>query len=126
MPELISLSIDGQMITVPAGATVAAAIAIHGPQAGAAPGSANSASSAFPAAATAHGSGTAPRAAVAQASGAAVTRRSVSGMLRGPLCGMGVCHECRVTIDGRAHQLACQAPCAPGMQVRTALAEDAA
>ena len=132
MPELISLSIDGQTVTVPAGATVAAAIAIHGPQLGATAGSADLASSAFPAApalpaaATAHHAGTAPRPAIAQASGAVVTRRSVSGMLRGPLCGMGVCHECRVTIDGRAHQLACQTPCAPGMQVRTALAEDAA
>ncbi|WP_377705849.1 2Fe-2S iron-sulfur cluster-binding protein [Pseudoduganella sp. UC29_71] len=64
--------------------------------------------------------------AAAHAAGAAVTRRSVSGMLRGPLCGMGVCHECRVTIDGRAHQLACQTLCAPNMQVRTALVEDAA
>jgi predicted molibdopterin-dependent oxidoreductase YjgC len=58
--------------------------------------------------------------------GAAITRRSVTGGLRGPLCGMGVCQECRVTIDGRAHQLACQTPCAPGMRILTALAEDAA
>jgi predicted molibdopterin-dependent oxidoreductase YjgC len=57
--------------------------------------------------------------------GAAITRRSVTGGLRGPLCGMGVCHECRVTIDGRAHQLACQTPCAPGMRILTALAEGA-
>jgi aerobic-type carbon monoxide dehydrogenase small subunit (CoxS/CutS family) len=47
------------------------------------------------------------------------TRRSVSGAARAPMCGMGVCHECRVTIDGRAHQLACQTLCAPGMQVVT-------
>lgn len=48
-----------------------------------------------------------------------VTRRSVSGMARAPLCGMGVCQECRVTINGRQHQLACQTLCAPGMDVRT-------
>ena len=51
--------------------------------------------------------------------GSMVTRRSISGGARAPLCGMGVCHECRVTIDGRAHQLSCQTLCAPGMQVRT-------
>ncbi|MYN07767.1 (2Fe-2S)-binding protein [Pseudoduganella aquatica] len=56
----------------------------------------------------------------------AVTRRSVSGMLRGPLCGMGVCHECRVTINGRQHQLSCQTLCEPGMVVETALARSAA
>lgn len=54
--------------------------------------------------------------------GSGVTRRSVSGMPRAPLCGMGVCQECRVTVDGRAHQLACQTLCAPGMRVETAQA----
>ncbi|MFL9920677.1 2Fe-2S iron-sulfur cluster-binding protein [Paraburkholderia fungorum] len=50
----------------------------------------------------------------------AVTRRSVSGELRGPLCGMGICQECRVTIDGVRHRLACQTICASGMSVVTA------
>ncbi|MCG5079052.1 (2Fe-2S)-binding protein [Paraburkholderia tagetis] len=60
-------------------------------------------------------------AAVALATGSAgvVTRRSVSGALRGPLCGMGVCQECRVTIDGVRHRLACQTLCADGMEVVT-------
>ena len=58
--------------------------------------------------------------ALAQAQSAAVTRRSVSGAPRGPLCGMGICQECRVTIDGRAHQLSCQTACEPGMDIRTA------
>ncbi|TAM74319.1 (2Fe-2S)-binding protein [bacterium] len=46
-------------------------------------------------------------------------RRSVSGESRGPLCGMGICFECRVTIDGVQHRRACQMLCAPGMEVRT-------
>jgi hypothetical protein len=46
-------------------------------------------------------------------------RRSVSGEARGPLCGMGICFECRVTIDGRAHCRSCQIVCRPGMEVRT-------
>lgn len=46
-------------------------------------------------------------------------RRSVRGELRGPLCGMGICHECRVTIDGVAHRRACLVPLADGMVVRT-------
>jgi len=50
---------------------------------------------------------------------ALVTRRSVDGALRGPLCGMGICHECRVTIDGVPHRLACQTVCAAGMNVVT-------
>ena len=32
---------------------------------------------------------------------------------------MGICYECRVTIDGRAHAKSCQIPCAEGMEVRT-------
>lgn len=60
-------------------------------------------------------------AAIARAAGRAglVTRRSVNGHPRGPLCGMGVCQECRVTIDGQAHRLACQTLCAAGMRVTT-------
>ncbi|SFU92854.1 2Fe-2S iron-sulfur cluster-binding protein [Pseudoduganella namucuonensis] len=69
--------------------------------------------------------GTIVAAAIAMAMPAAITRRSVGGALRGPVCGMGVCQECRVTIDGVAHQLSCQTPCAPGMDVRTALSEGA-
>ena len=46
-------------------------------------------------------------------------RRSVQGEARGPLCGMGICMECRVTINGRAHCLSCQTLCASGMEVRT-------
>ncbi|MBM3785051.1 MAG: 2Fe-2S iron-sulfur cluster binding domain-containing protein [Acidobacteria bacterium] len=34
-----------------------------------------------------------------------------------PLCGMGVCMACRVAIDGRPHQLACQTLCRQGMRV---------
>lgn len=49
------------------------------------------------------------------------TRRSVGGEVRFALCGMGQCQECRVTIDGRAHQLACQVCCVAGMRIETAL-----
>ncbi|CAD6536310.1 (2Fe-2S)-binding protein [Paraburkholderia sabiae] len=47
------------------------------------------------------------------------TRTSVSGEPRAPLCGMGVCQECRVTVDGRAHVLACQTLCRDGQNVQT-------
>lgn len=49
----------------------------------------------------------------------AVTRTSVIGEPRGPLCGMGICFECRVTIDGIRHQRSCQILCAPGIAVST-------
>ncbi len=45
-------------------------------------------------------------------------RRSVTGEPRAPLCGMGVCFECRVTVDGRSHVRACQVLCRDGMAVR--------
>jgi predicted molibdopterin-dependent oxidoreductase YjgC len=86
MPDSITLTIDGLSTSVPAGSTVAAAIAVAAMRAG------------------------------------IVTRRSVSGAPRGPLCGMGVCQECRVMIDGRSHRLACQTLCASGMQVVTGAA----
>jgi D-hydroxyproline dehydrogenase subunit gamma len=53
------------------------------------------------------------------AAGVSQFRRSVTGEPRGPLCGMGICFECRVTIDGREHCRSCQIPCAEGMEVRT-------
>ncbi len=52
-------------------------------------------------------------------SGATAFRRSVTGEPRAPLCGMGICFECRVTIDGRPHAKSCQIPCEAGMEVRT-------
>ena len=50
------------------------------------------------------------------------TRLSVSGQWRAPLCGMGVCHECRVLIDGR-ERLACQTVCEEGMRIATSTAQ---
>ncbi len=76
----VRLLVDGREVRVPAGATVAAAVARAG-------------SNAY--------------------------RRSVHGEPRAPLCGMGICFECRVTIDGRPHCLSCQTSCEDGMHVVT-------
>ncbi|HEV2288237.1 MAG TPA: (2Fe-2S)-binding protein [Candidatus Acidoferrales bacterium] len=46
-------------------------------------------------------------------------RRSVTGEPRGPLCAMGVCFECRATINGQHHSRTCLILCAPGMDIRT-------
>jgi D-hydroxyproline dehydrogenase subunit gamma len=46
-------------------------------------------------------------------------RRSVSGEPRFPLCGMGVCFECRVTINGVKHQRSCQILAESGMLIET-------
>jgi len=46
-------------------------------------------------------------------------RRSVSGEPRGPLCGMGICFECRVIIDGNLHARSCQVLCQQGMEIDT-------
>lgn len=82
MPEtarFITLTVDGKVLTVAPGTTVAAAAMMAGQG----------------------------------------TRTSVSGEIRGPLCGMGICFECRVTIDGVPHQRSCQIVCEPGQRVTT-------
>ena len=59
---------------------------------------------------------------IAAAIGAAGThacRKSVSGEARGPLCAMGICFECRVTVNGVAHVRSCQVMAEAGMEVRT-------
>jgi predicted molibdopterin-dependent oxidoreductase YjgC len=76
---LIHLKVDGQAIEVPAGSSVAAAIAQLTPY----------------------------------------FRRSCGDQRRAPLCGMGVCFECRVAIDGVTQLRACMIPAREGMRVRT-------
>ena len=51
--------------------------------------------------------------------GLSALRTSVTGEPRGPLCAMGVCFECRVTIDGAPHRRACLTACRDGMEVTT-------
>ena len=51
--------------------------------------------------------------------GIAVFRTSVQGEPRAPLCSMGTCFECRVTVGGRRHQRACLVPCSAGLTVHT-------
>jgi sarcosine oxidase subunit alpha len=75
----VRLTVNGRRVHVPAGISVAAAIALVGEP----------------------------------------FRRSVTGESRAPLCGMGVCFECRVRIDGVAQQRACQRVVNPGMRVET-------
>lgn len=69
--------------------------------------------------------GTTVAAALAIAHAGGGTRTSVRGEARAALCGMGVCQECRVTIDRRAHVLACQTLCREGQVVRTTVAAGA-
>ena len=44
-------------------------------------------------------------------------RQARSGAPRGPFCGMGVCFDCLVTVDGRPNQRACLTKVAAGMEV---------
>ena len=46
-------------------------------------------------------------------------RRAEGKDVRGPLCGMGTCHECRVTINDTPHRRACLVTLVEGMVVRT-------
>ncbi|MBA2292007.1 MAG: (2Fe-2S)-binding protein [Gemmatimonadales bacterium] len=47
-------------------------------------------------------------------------RRDLHDAPRAPLCGMGSCMECRVTIDGRAERRACLVVVVDGMRIETA------
>ena len=80
MSETVKLTVNGVVVTAPAGAMVSTAVAL---------------------------------------AGVTAFRKSVSGAPRAPLCGMGICFECCVTIDGRQHCRGCQVTCQPGMEVRT-------
>jgi hypothetical protein len=46
-------------------------------------------------------------------------RRSVTGEPRTALCGMGVCFECRATVNGVRHRRTCQLICREGMVVES-------
>ncbi len=46
-------------------------------------------------------------------------RRSVTGEPRTALCGMGICFECRATVNGGPHRRTCQLPCRNGMVVES-------
>jgi len=46
-------------------------------------------------------------------------RQSVNGARRAPLCGVGVCMECRAEVDSVPQSRTCQITCRPNMQVRT-------
>jgi predicted molibdopterin-dependent oxidoreductase YjgC len=46
-------------------------------------------------------------------------RQSPDGSPRGLYCGIGVCFECRVHVEGRGAVLGCVTPVEPGMRVTT-------
>ena len=80
MPDMLTMTIDGKPVAVPAGSTVAVALVI------------------------------------AEAS----CRTSISGERRGPLCAMGICFECRASVNGIHHVRTCQLLCQLSMDIRTA------
>lgn len=79
MPDDFRVRVNGTSVSVPAGATVAVAMAIAGQP----------------------------------------CRTSVTGEPRGPLCGMGICFECRAVVNGVPHSRSCQLLCEPDMEVST-------
>jgi len=58
--------------------------------------------------------------AVLMASGSKVTRWTArTGEPRGYFCGMGVCQDCLVTVDGVPNVRACMTPAREGLRVET-------
>jgi D-hydroxyproline dehydrogenase subunit alpha len=58
-------------------------------------------------------------AAALAAHGVTVLRETRGGAERGIFCGMGVCQDCLVTVDGVEGVRACLAPATPGSVVTT-------
>lgn len=52
--------------------------------------------------------------------GVTAFRRDLGGSPRAPLCGMGSCQECRITVDGVAEVRSCLIGVREGMTVETA------
>jgi D-hydroxyproline dehydrogenase subunit gamma len=50
----------------------------------------------------------------------AFRRTMRSGAMRGPYCGMGVCFDCLITINGQPNRQACLVPAEEGMVIITA------
>lgn len=86
MQDSCTVYINDQATEVPVGASVMAALSLHGP---------------------------------------GLTRYSIQAEPRSAVCGMGVCQECRVLIDG-VRRLACQTLVTHGMVVRAAAQDDPA
>jgi len=45
-------------------------------------------------------------------------KKAKTGQPRGIFCGMGVCYDCLVTIDGLPNQRACMTPVKSGMEIQ--------
>ncbi len=58
-------------------------------------------------------------AATLMADGVRTFRSTRGGAPRGLYCGMGVCYDCLVIVDGRSNTRACMTEVAPGMRVQT-------
>ncbi|MDK4716836.1 FAD-dependent oxidoreductase [Rhizobium sp. CNPSo 4039] len=58
-------------------------------------------------------------AAAIEASGQHGFSRGLKGEARGLFCGMGACHDCLVTVDGKVSQRACMTAVTAGMNVHT-------
>lgn len=56
---------------------------------------------------------------VIQAEGQRLVALNDHAQVSGAYCGMGVCHCCLVSIDGRYKRRACQTLAKPGMHVQT-------
>lgn len=52
-------------------------------------------------------------------SGIVAFRRSLSGEPRGLFCGIGVCNDCLVTVDGRPNRRACLTPAVAEAVIQT-------
>ena len=50
--------------------------------------------------------------------GVTAFRRDLTQNARGPVCGIGTCFECRVTVDGVTNVRACLEPVRDGMSVQ--------
>jgi aerobic-type carbon monoxide dehydrogenase small subunit (CoxS/CutS family) len=60
------------------------------------------------------------------AGGRRAWRQTSTGQARGLFCGMGICFDCTVTVNGTPHVRACLTPVADGLVIETEQATEAA
>ena len=50
----------------------------------------------------------------------------LNGRPRGLFCGIGVCFDCLLSVDGHPNQRACMTPASPGMRLDSGVSRDSA
>jgi sarcosine oxidase subunit alpha len=124
--ERVAIRVDGRKVTAHAGETLFAALTAagirvlrHAAPAGETGAPGRHAGNVDAPLRERPAGGSTPRRDAAPTGKAPALPEATKKTARGGFCGMGVCQECRVTVDGRPDQRACMTEVRDGMEVST-------